>query len=173
MARTATFSAVPGVGGMVMGLVGLAAAFMASTQPTRDRWLLVWLVAAVVAAAIGVTGIVIKGARAGLLLGGATARYFALGVAAPVAAGAAITYALWSAGTYAPMPAVWLLLYGAGVLAGGVHTVPVVRVTGALFMLLGFVAVVTPPPLGNVWLGAGFGLLHVGSGLIITRRHGG
>ena len=173
MARSTTFSAVPGAGGVLMGVIGSAAAATAALQPSPNRWLLVWVVAAIAAAGVGVSAIVIKAARAGLALTGATPQRFALGLAAPIAAGAAITYALWTAGTYTAMPAVWLLLYGAGVLAGGVFTVPVVRLTGALFMLLGFVAVVTPPSLGNVWLGVAFGALHISSGIIIMRRHGG
>jgi hypothetical protein len=52
------------------------------------------------------------------------------------------------------------LLYGTGVLVGGVFTVPVVRLTGALFMVFGFAAVLMPPQFGNLWLGAGFGVLQ-------------
>ena len=173
MARSATFTAVPGVGGAVMGTVGLAAAFVASLQPTPDRWLTTWLVAAVIAAGAGTLGIVAKAKRAGLPLNGPTARNFGIGLMAPLAAGAAITYALWTVGAYNLMPAVWLLLYGTGVLVGGVFTVPVVRLTGALFMVFGFAAVLMPPQFGNLWLGAGFGVLQLGGGVFIARRHGG
>lgn len=172
MARTATFTAVPGMGGALMGMVGLPAAVIAARQPTSDRWLLVWLVAAALAAAIGVTAIVLKARRAALALDGRTARHFATGLMAPLAAGAAITYALWSAGLYSAMPGVWLLLYGAGVLIGGMFAVRVVRVTGALFMVFGFAAVVLPQ-YGNVLLGAGFGALQAIGGIFIARRHGG
>jgi hypothetical protein len=48
-----------------------------------------------------------------------------------------------------------------------------VRLTGALFMLFGFAAVVTPPAFGDFWLGAGFGVLQLGGGIVIARRHGG
>jgi hypothetical protein len=71
------------------------------------------------------------------------------------------------------MPAVWLLLYGTGLLAGGVFSVPVVRLTGAIFMLLGFAAVLMPPEYGNLWLGAGFGVLQIVGGVYIARKHGG
>jgi len=172
MARTATFTAVPGAGGALMGVVGLIAAVVAFRQPTADRWLAVWLVAAGLAAAIGVTAIVRKARRAGLALDGRTARNFTLALVAPLAAGAAITYALWSAGLYSAMPGVWLLLYGTGVLIGGVFAVRVVRVTGLLFMIFGFAAVVLPQ-YGNVFLGAGFGALQAIGGIFIARRHGG
>ena len=173
MARSATFSAVPGVGGAVMGVIGLGAAVAGSMQPTPDRWLAVWLVAAGVAFGVGLWAIVTKASRAGLPLHGPTSRNFALGLAAPLAAGVAITFALWSARTYAALPAVWLLLYGTALLAGGVFSVPVVRLTGALFMVFGVGAVLTPPWMGNLWLGAGFGLLQIVGGIFIARRHGG
>lgn len=173
MARSATFTAVPGVGGALMGVIGFVGAFVASWQPTPDRWLAVWLGAAVLALSVGLWAIVQKAARAGLPLQGPTPRNFALGLAAPLAAGVGITFTLWSTRTYSAMPAVWLLLYGAGVLAGGVFSVPVVRLTGALFMALGFAAVVMPPAYGNLWLGAGFGVLQFVGGIFIARRHGG
>jgi hypothetical protein len=40
-------------------------------------------------------------------------------------------------------------------------------------MALGMVALITPSPLGNVWLGLGFGVLQVAFGIHIARRHGG
>lgn len=173
MERSATFSAVPGVGGAIMGVVGMAAAAAASRQQTPDRWLMVWLAAAVVASAIGLSTMARKAARAGMPLSGVTARRFAVALAAPCLAGTALTYALWSTRAYTAMPPAWLLLYGTGVLTGGAFSVVPVRVAGALFMLLGFASVLTPPSWGNVWLGAGFGFLHLGSGMYIARHHGG
>ena len=173
MERSATFTAVPGIGGAVMGLVALAATAAAALQPTGQRWLLVWLATAAIAAAVGLTTMARKARGAGATLTGANARRFAVGMAAPFVAGAAITYALWSTRTYALMPATWLLLYGAGVLTGGAFSVPAVRVMGALFMLLGLITIVTPPAWGNVWLGAGFGGLQIGFGIYIARHHGG
>jgi hypothetical protein len=156
-----------------MGVVGLAAAIVAARQPTADRWLGVWLISAALAFAAGVAAIVLKAQRHGLALDGPTTRNFSMGLIAPLAAGAAITYALWSIGAYAAMPGVWLLLYGTGVLVGGMFSVAVVRITGALFMLFGVLAVATPSSLGNLWLGVGFGVLQFIGGLWIARKHGG
>ena len=172
MARSSTFTAVPGLGGAFMGVVGLVAAVVASWQPTQDRWLMTWLVGAALAAAGGTLAIVQKARRAGLPLDGKAARNFTIALVAPLAAGAAITYALWSAQAYGAMPGVWLLLYGTGVLVGGVFAVRIVRLTGVLFMLCGFAAVLTPQ-FGNIWLGAGFGVLQLVGGIFIARRHGG
>ena len=115
MERSSTFTAVPGVGGAGMGVIGLAAAILAANQRSAERWLVVWLLAAAVALGVGVTTMWLKAARSGVPLVGAVGRRFALGMAAPLVAGAAITYALWRAGDFAVMAPTWLLLYGAGV----------------------------------------------------------
>jgi hypothetical protein len=114
-----------------------------------------------------------KAKRAGVTLTGASARRFALGMAAPFIAGAAITYELWVTRSFTAMPPTWLLLYGAGVLTGGIVSVPVVRLLGVCFMALGMLAIVTPSEWGNVWLAVGFGGLQMGFGIYIARNHGG
>ena len=173
MERGALFTAVPGLGGVAMGTLGLAAAAVAARQATPEGWLAVWLGTAVLAFTVGVAAIWRKASRAGVKLTGGLARSFGVAVIAPITAGAGITYALWSTRTFTAMPAVWLLLYGAGVLAGGAFSVPAVRVVGALFMLLGFAAALTPPAFGNAWLGLGFGALQLTGGIYIARHHGG
>jgi hypothetical protein len=173
MERGAIFTAVPGLGGIAMGVFGVAAAAIGAMQPTPERWLAVWLATAVVAFAVGVAAIWRKAARAGVTLTGQVARSFGLAVIAPIAAGAGITFALWSTRTFTAMPAVWLLLYGAGVLAGGAFSVPALRIVGATFMVLGFAAALTPPAFGNAWLGLGFGVVQFAGGLYIARHHGG
>lgn len=173
MERGATFTSIPGIGGAVMGGVALAASGFAARQPSGDRWLITWLVAAAVAAVLGLIAMARKAKRAGATLTGANARRFALGMAAPFIAGAAITYELWAVRSFTAMPPTWLLLYGAGVLTGGIVSVPVVRIIGVCFMALGILAIVTPAEWGNLWLAIGFGGLQVGFGIYIARNHGG
>jgi hypothetical protein len=173
MERSATFTAVPGIGGMVMGAVGLAAAAIASQQASPERWLAVWLTAAAIALVVGVLMMRRKAARLGAPLTGATGRRFALSLSAPLLAGAALTVGLWMHGVWTLMPSAWLLLYGAGVLTGGAFSVAPMRVLGLAFMGLGTVALVTPPSWGNVWLAIGFGALQVAFGIYIARKHGG
>ena len=173
MERSSTFTAVPGLGGAAMGAVGLAAAILASSQPSAERWLVVWLLAAVLALGIGVTTMWRKAARSGAPLVGAVGRRFALGMAAPLVAGAAITYALWRAGDYAVMAPTWLLLYGTGVVIGGMFSAPIVRAIGVCFMAAGVAAIVTPQEWANSWLAIGFGGLQIGFGIHIARHHGG
>jgi hypothetical protein len=114
-----------------------------------------------------------KAHRAGIPLTGAMGRRFALALAAPFVAGAAITYALWATRAFSVMAPAWLLLYGAGVLTGGMFSVPVVRLMGACFMALGLLALASPADWNNVWLAAGFGGLQCVFGIYIARNHGG
>ena len=173
MERSATFTAIPGAGGAVMGAIGLVAAAVAARQSSGDQWLATWLGAAAVAAAVGVAFMVRKARRAGLSLASVNARRFALGMAAPFVAGAAITYELWVVRNFTVMAPAWLLLYGAGLLTGGMFSVPVVRVIGVCFMAAGMAAILTPAEWGTLWLGFGFGGLQVGFGIYIARYHGG
>ena len=173
MERSSAFTAIPGAGGVVMGVIGLIAALVGARQPTPERWLGTWLVAAFFALIVALVAMAWKARRAGLTLTGTNARRFALGIAAPLVAGAAITYELWAVRSFTVMAPAWLLLYGAGVLAGGMFSVPVVRAVGVCFMAAGVAAVLTPPEWGNVWLAIGFGGLHVGFGAYIARNLGG
>jgi hypothetical protein len=173
MERSSTFTAVPGAGGAAMGGIGLVAAIVGSLQPTAERWLVVWLTAAAVALTVGVLTMRRKAARLGAPLTGAPGRRFALSLSAPLLAGAAMTLGLWMHGVWALMPPAWLLLYGTGVLTGGALSVTPMRVLGLLFMALGTAAMLTPPSMGNVWLGIGFGALQVVFGLYIAKRYGG
>ena len=173
MERSSTFTAVPGLGGAGMGAIGLAAAVLAANQSSPERWLLVWLVSAAIAMSVGVAAIRRKAARLGAPLAGAVGRRFAISLAAPLVAGAALTWGVATHDDWALMPAVWLLLYGTCVLFGGVLSVAAVRLLGAAFMTLGVAALASPPSWGNVWLGVGFGGLQIGFGWYIARRHGG
>lgn len=173
MERSATFTAVPGVGGAVMGAIGLAAAVVAAAQSSPERSLIVWLAAAPAALVVGAISMWRKAARLGAPLTGAVGRRFAVSLAAPLVAGAALTWGVWTRSDWPLMPPVWLLLYGTGALVGGVFTVSAVRLLGVAFMMLGVAALVTPPGWGNAWLGIGFGGLHLVAGVYIARRHGG
>jgi hypothetical protein len=173
MERSSTFTAVPGLGGAAMGVVGLAAAVLGASQSSRERWLMVWLVAAAVALGIGLASVWRKAARLGAPLTGQVGRRFAMSLAGPLVAGGALTWGLWKNSDWAMMPAVWLLLYGAGALAGGVFSVAAVRLLGVTFMALGIAALLTPPGWGDIWLGLGFGVLHAGCGLYIAKRYEG
>lgn len=171
--RAGSFTAVPGWGGVLMGLIGLAAAFIAAAQPTAERWLLTWLSAAALALLTGVLAIARKARRANLAALAGPGRKFALGLAPPLVVGVVLTPVLYRAGLVSALPGTWLLLYGAGVVSGGAFSVRVVPVMGVCFMTLGAVALFGPAAWGNALLGAGFGGLQIFFGVIIARRYGG
>ena len=146
MERSSTFTAVPGAGGALMGAIGLAAAAVGALQPSAERWLAVWLAAAALAFVVGVVTMRRKARRVGSLLTGAPGRRFALSLAAPLVAGAALTWGLWVRNAWTLMPPTWLLLYGAGVLTGGAFSVAPMQLLGLAFMALGVAALVTLAP---------------------------
>jgi hypothetical protein len=173
MERAGSFTAVPGLGGVAMGAAALLAAIVAAGQPTAERWLLVWLVAAVVAVAIASWTMARKARRAGMSLLDGPSRKFALSFLPPVLAGIPLTAVMFLSSSVAAMPGMWMLLYGAGVVTGGTYSVRVVPVMGVCFMVLGLAALFSPPAAGDIYMAAGFGGLHIVFGAAIARRYGG
>lgn len=173
LARAASFTAVPGRGGVWMGLVALAAAAGAWRTGDPRRWLAIWLVAAAVAFGIGVFAIARKAKHVATPVSSAAGRSFVRGLVPPLVAGAVVTAALARAGSFELLPGVWLLLYGAGVVAAGAFSIRLVPVLGCLFMGLGAVALFAARPWSDGLLALGFGGLHIGFGFWIARRHGG
>lgn len=171
--RSTAFTAVPGRGGMAMGLTALAAAILASRQNAAPAWLTVWLTEAVVAFLVGGWALAWKARAANVPVLSGAGRKFALSLLPPLVAGAALTVALFEASLLHALPGVWLLLYGTAIVTGGAFSVRVVPVMGLCFMGLGCAALFAPASLGNLFLAAGFGGLHLIFGFIIARRHGG
>src|SRR5437660_1225944 len=173
MASAAEFTAVPGWGGVAMGITALAAAYFASQQITQARWLLVWLLEAGIAVAIAAPAAATKAHRANSQLFSGPGRKFLLSFAPAIVAGGLLTYALAHAGLYAALPGTWLLLYGTSIVTGGAFSVRVVPVMGFSLMLLGAVALFTPDRWGNVLMAVGFGGVQIGFGIWIAKRYGG
>src|ERR1039457_2940704 len=62
--RAGEFTAVPGLGGVLMGSTALVAAWIAGPRTASPRWLAVWLAEAVVALLIGIMAAALKSRRA-------------------------------------------------------------------------------------------------------------
>lgn len=173
MERAGAFTAVPGWGGIFMGVSALLMAVISNNLPTRQLWFLSWIGEAVLAFSIGAWAMVqkAKAVRSPLLYG--PGRKFALSLCPAMFAGAILTVFLYRHEMFALMPGVWLLLYGVAVVAGGAFSVNVVPLMGLCFMALGSLALMAPLPLANWFMGAGFGVLQIAFGIVIARRYGG
>jgi hypothetical protein len=173
MERATTFTSIPGWGGVGVGVTALAAAVLASRFVGDALWLSIWLVEALIAAAIGGATMVRKARRAGVSFRGAAARRFFVSYFAPLVAAAAITGVLVRAQVYDALPPIWLLLYGVSFVSSGAYSIPLVPLMGFCFVGIGFIACFTHLWAGNALLGAGFGGLHIVFGFMIARSHGG
>jgi hypothetical protein len=156
-----------------MGVLAIVAAALARSTASNEQWLAVWIASAAVAVPVGFVLMRAKARRHDLALWSAAGRRFAQGFAPAIAAGAVLTFALVRADAIDLVPAAWLLLYGAGVLAGSSASVPVLAWLGALFMVLGTGSLFTPTAWRDLWLAAGFGVLQIAFGVYIARNHGG
>jgi hypothetical protein len=173
MERSTSFTAVSGAAGVVMGSVALIAAWIAASQTTPEGWLITWLVAALGSGCVALWAMALKARAGGMSLLSGPGRKFALGFAPPMAVGGLLTVALFRGGFLTSLPGVWLLLYGTAVVTGGAFSVRSVPLMGAGFMLVGAVALFSPPSWGDPLMALGFGALHIVFGSIIWRKHGG
>lgn len=161
--------AVPGSAGVSMGVVGLLAAVLASTQALQAQWLAIWLIAAAVAAALGGAILARQASRQGFTLFGAPLRKFTLCLAPGLFAGAVMTLVLWRGRDLHAVPGTWLLLYGCALISTSAPTTRIVGILGGLFALLGIITFLIPEGLHTLALGVGFGGLHLIFGIIIAR----
>jgi hypothetical protein len=173
MERAAEFTAVPGWGGVTMGLTAVGAAILAARQTSARAWLAVWLAEVFVAVAIAAPAAATKARRANSSLFSGPGRKFVLSFAPPIVVGGLLTWALFQLGVVSALPGVWLLLYGTAIVTGGAFSVRVVPIMGLCLMALGAAALFAPASWGNVFMAVGFGIMQIAFGLWIALRYGG
>src|SRR2546426_327425 len=173
MERASSFTAISGWGEVAIGATALGAAVLAAQQATVKSWLAVWFVEALFSLLIAGWSMDRKARAAGMPLLSGPGRKVAFSLSPPLFAGALLTAVLYRAGLTNAIPGMWLLLYGTGVVTGGMFSVRVVPVMGLCFMTLGAAALLAPASLANWFLAFGFGILHITFGVIIARRYGG
>jgi hypothetical protein len=167
------FTAVPGWGGVAIGVTALAAAAIASQQHSQRAWLEVWLVEAFVAVAIAAPAAATKAHRANAALFSGPGRKFLLSFAPPLFVGGLLTFVLAGAGLFTVLPALWLMLYGTAIVTGGAFSVRAVPLMGICLIALGAAAVFAPAAWSDVLMAAGFGVVHIAFGVWIARNYGG
>jgi len=173
MERSTRFTAVPGLGGVLMGVTAVAAAYIAHQQAYLRNWLIVWATEAILAVAIGLLSMWQKSKTTDQSIASAPARKFALGFLPPLLCGFIASLGLWDLGRYELMPAFWMLFYGSAVVAGGAFSVRAVPIMGWLFIAFGAAAFAVPAELGDVMMAASFGGLHIIFGTMIAKYYGG
>ncbi len=176
MARSGVFTHLSGRAVVGLGLLALLGGELARRTATPAGWWAVWLSVGTVGAIGGVFELDRKARTFGQSLRSGAGRRFAIGLVPPLAAAAVLTAALVLHGdgvvVSGLIPGIWLLLYGVALISGGATSVPVVRVLGGSFAVVGLMALVLPT-WGAVLLSVGFGGLHLGFGIWIWRRYGG
>src|SRR2546428_4279863 len=136
MESAAEFTAVPGWGGVAMGVTALVAALVASRQATPLAWLSVWRAEAFVAVAIAAPAAATKAHRANSRLFSGPGRKFLLSFAPPIVVGGLLTFALYHGGVFGALPGMWLLLYGTAIVTGGFLFLSVFPLRGVFLMFL-------------------------------------
>jgi len=173
MERSSAFTGVSGWGEVAIGVTALGAAYVAAQQATFKAWIAVWIAGALISLLIAGWSMDRKARAAGMPLFSGPGRKVAFSLSPPIFVGALLTVLLYRVGVVDAIPGVWLLLYGTGVVTGGMFSVSVVPIMGLCFMSLGAVTLFAPPTFANWFLAAGFGGLHIIFGVIIARRYGG
>jgi hypothetical protein len=173
MERATAFTGISGWGQVAIGVTAFVASFLSAQQKTFKGWLSVWVAEALIALLIAGWSMDRKARAAKMPLLSGPGRKVAFSLSPPIFAGGLVTVVLYRAGLTNAIPGLWLLLYGTGVVTGGMFSVSAVPIMGLCFMALGAAAFLAPAGYANWFMAAGFGGLHIVFGVIIARRYGG
>lgn len=173
MASASAFTAVPGAALVVLGLGAVVTGYLAARQPTALGQLRVWIADGAISALVGCLATLHKVRSAHQPTQSAPLWKFARSFAPAMLAGVVLTLQALATRELAALPALWLLLYGAAVMAAGAFSVRAVPVMGLCFLVLGALCAAAPPAWSNGLLVAGFGGLHCCFGAYVARKYGG
>lgn len=183
MERSTSFTGISGKGMVAMGLIALGGGQVARRYPSHEWWLYCWLAVACAGCLAGLAAMVWKMRALDQPSVARSARRFALNMAPSILIGVFLTQMFHELGLYAFLPGMWLLLYGAGVVAGGALSVRVLPAMGGAMMALGAATLFwtlwgsESRAVADFWaeaaLAIGFGGMHMVSGIIVWRRYGG
>jgi len=173
MERATPFTGISGRGEMAIGATALVASVVAAQQPSFNSWLAIWLAEGLISLLIAGWSMDRKVRAVKMPLVSGPGRKAVFSLSPPLIAGGLLTIMLVRAGLTNAIPGVWLLLYGTGVITGGMFSVRAIPMMGLCFMGLGAIALFSPPAFANWFMAIGFGGLHVLFGAIIVREYGG
>ncbi len=189
--RFLSLSGLAGVGAGVVALVGAGVAHMAlqrelgptgfaalatGAAPFEARARLLPLLVGLAAVMIAVGLLVAffftrrRAALQGVSLWGPAAQRFGLSLLAPLGAGGLFALALYYQGAVGLVVPALLLFYGLALLSASKYTLNEIRGLGYVQVALGLVGLLVPPY--GLWLfAAGFGLAHIGYGVLMFNRY--
>jgi hypothetical protein len=164
---------VPGMAGIVMGIIGVLAALVVSTPRWAAHWLGIWLAAAAIALLLGGALVARQTVQRGRASYWGPVKKFMLCLCPALFAGAVLTPVFGIGGMSNVIPGMWLLLYGCAVLSASTVTIAeiarLICIMGGLFVALGLAAFALPATAHTAMLGLGFGVLHIVFGFLIGR----
>ena len=173
MERATPFTGISGRGEMTIGVTALVACVIAARQPNFKMWVYTWLAEGLISTLIAGWSMDRKARATQTSLFSGSGRKALYSLAPSVIAGGLLTLVLARVGAFTAIPGMWLLLYGTGVITGGMFSVRAVPAMGICFMALGALALFSPTAWTNWFMAVGFGGLHLFFGAIIVRRYGG
>ena len=145
MANAAAFTAVPGRALVLLGLGAVATGLSAARQGTALAQMRVWIIDGALSALVGAAATVWKARTVRQPVLSGPLWKFALSFTPAMLAGVVLTLSALAARQLAALPALWLLLYGSAVIAGGAFSVPAIPVMGLCFLIVGGVCALAPP----------------------------
>ena len=174
MERASSFTCVPGVGQILVGMTAFPATWIASRAASEVHALWIWIADAAIAVSIAIAAIVRKSRKIGVTLDSASTHRFLQVFLPPLGAAMVLTAVLvLRADRVDLVRPLWLLLYGTGVMTGGAFSIRLIPMMGVSFVILGLAAFLSPASWGDLYMVAGFGLIHIVFGAVIARWHGG
>ena len=173
MELATAFTGISGWGEIAIGVTALIASVIAAQQTTFNAGLAVWIAEGLISLLIAGWSMDRKARAIDMPLGSGPGRKAVFSLTPPLIAGGLLTITLVQAGLTNAIPGIWLLLYGTGVITGGMYSVKVVPIMGICLMALGALALFSPPAFANWFMAIGFGGLHLVFGAIIVRKYGG
>ena len=173
MERATPFTGISGRGEITIGGTALIASVIAARQPSFKLWVYTWLADGLISSLIAGWSMDRKARATQTSLFSGSGRKALYSLAPSLIAGGLLTLVLVHDGAFAAIPGMWLLLYGTGVITGGMFSVRAVPAMGICFMALGALALFSPTAWTNWFMAVGFGGLHLLFGAIIVRKYGG
>ncbi len=166
------FTGLSGRGFVLTGISAVFASWLATRQADPERWFMVWMGELALATIVACSFTWFKTRQRGQSSQRITLRKLVAAFLPAMLVGGLMSLVLYREQLIELLPGIWLSLYGAAVITAGAWSVRLLPVMGAMFMLLGAAALLTP--FSADWLMAiGFGGLHIAFGALIWRRYGG